>query len=519
MLEIKGLKVVRDAFTVYLPELYIAKGQCVALCGASGSGKSTLMEAIGLLAPFFSIDKFIFDGIAVDELNPKEQEALRISQIGIMPQVGGLLPFLTVRENIELQISLALKQSVQAVFPNLPKDRYIPNTTVALQEAAEKAADNQKKLAKQVKEQNLRATKKMFRRHENGLVPVQLVNDKIEQNHHDAMANNLLNPYEIMAKDMEFAMDNIDTYSNESSSDDCFRRYDLIPETRRQYARSLKITNRSSKDSINQVFEDLTDYIKILNLSDKLDQLPEQLSIGERQRALFLRAIAHKPKLLLMDEPTSALDPHNASNLFNMIDEIASQSKTSCLIITHDLEAVSQYRQYVYDKECQTFLSSSKDELKDECLENMDNDIQLMSDMTIDYPAASGLSRSFNEYGSNSNSERNIVQKSKDQGFHEIINVVDHNNDQHIDKPFNHEQGHHMHYGYAHNTNHYMSSSLDYLNQDNDYDLLVTKHLGGYMRINDKISHYTTPIDRLQKLLKDKHAKQNSNNDKQGGKS
>ena len=73
MLEIKGLKVIRGDFNVALPELYIADGQCVALCGVSGSGKSTLMEAIGLLSPYLSLDNFILDNIAVDELSPKEQ--------------------------------------------------------------------------------------------------------------------------------------------------------------------------------------------------------------------------------------------------------------------------------------------------------------------------------------------------------------------------------------------------------------------------------------------------------------
>lgn len=90
-------------------------------------------------------------------------------------------------------------------------------------------------------------------------------------------------------------------------------------------------------------------HVKSIGLYNHLDKLPEQLSIGQRQRALFLRAIAHKPRLLLIDEPTSALDPDNAANLFQIIDEIAKESGISILLITHDLKAAARYTRYVYD--------------------------------------------------------------------------------------------------------------------------------------------------------------------------
>lgn len=47
----------------------------------------------------------------------------------------------------------------------------------------------------------------------------------------------------------------------------------------------------------------------------------------------------------------------------------------------------------------------------------------------------------------------------------------------------------------------------------NDYQRKVSKHLGGYIKINDRISHYSTPIDRLQTLLR----KNNSQNEDKSG--
>lgn len=514
MLEIKGLKVIRGNFNVTLPELYIADGQCVALCGVSGSGKSTLMEAIGLLSPFLAIEHFILDDIEVDELNERDLEALRISEIGIMPQVGGLLPFLTVKENIKLQIALALKQKIKPVFPDSSnQDKLIPNTTVALQEAQERAVKHHQEEHEVVC--TLRKTKKMCRRFKGGLVPVKLINEKLEKEHQHALEQENISPYEMMVKDLEFTGDSIDSHCidgpTENLKEEAARKYALIPETRRQYARSLIISNEANKDRIEAAFVALSVYIERLGLSEHLDKLPEQLSIGQRQRALFLRAIAHQPRLLLIDEPTSALDPENADKLFKLIGEIASKTHTSVLIITHDHKAVSNYRRYEYDaksshEDYSVFVSAQDNEPNEDIA--LENDLKLMSEMTIDYPAASGLSRSINEYGSGNSYERNIVKTSSDNVFHEISNVVDHHAQKNtkVSKAAYHEQGHHMHYGYAHNTNHYGFRTFSEPRNHSEYELLASNRLGGYTKINDRISIYTTPMDRLQSILRKSEA-------------
>lgn len=486
MLEIKGLKVIRGDFNVALPELYIADGQCVALCGVSGSGKSTLMEAIGLLSPYLSLDNFILDNIAIDELNPKDQDALRISEIGIMPQVGGLLPFLTIRENIALQIELALKKKIVPVYPNIAHDKPIPNTTVALQEANERSAMQHQKA------------------------------QELKKEHEQAKQHEYVSPYEMMVKDMQGVDDTINAHclngSSVKSQEDQERKLALIPKKTRHYARSIKISNEYTKERAQSQFESLHTYIDRLGLTDHLDKLPHELSIGQRQRALFIRSIAHGPKLLLIDEPTSALDPDNAKVLFKLIEEIASQTHISVLIITHDTEAVSNYCRYEYDsvnsKPEHSVFARANDNGFDEVFDSVrDQDITLMSEMTIDYPAASGLNRSCNEVIVN-----NTVQKSEDNVYHEIVHIVDNNRCEHLNNGYSHEQGHHLHYGYAHHTNHYHDNMLTNL-EANDYQRKFSKHLGGYIKINDRISHYSTPIDRLQTLLR----KNNSQNEDKSG--
>lgn len=79
-----------------------------------------------------------------------------------------------------------------------------------------------------------------------------------------------------------------------------------------------------------------------LGIAPLLHQLPSRLSIGERQRVAFVRAIAHQPRLLLADEPTAALDPDNASRLFALMIEMVRAMEMAAVIVSHDWQRVSE---------------------------------------------------------------------------------------------------------------------------------------------------------------------------------
>jgi polar amino acid transport system ATP-binding protein len=71
-------------------------------------------------------------------------------------------------------------------------------------------------------------------------------------------------------------------------------------------------------------------------LEDKRDAYPDSLSGGQQQRVAIVRALALRPKLMLLDEVTSALDPELVAEVLNVVRELAKGGMTM-LIATHEM--------------------------------------------------------------------------------------------------------------------------------------------------------------------------------------
>lgn len=78
--------------------------------------------------------------------------------------------------------------------------------------------------------------------------------------------------------------------------------------------------------------------IKLVWLETKKNQYPFNLSWWEKQRVAIARAFVWKSKLLLADEPTWSLDIENTNNITKLIKKLNKKTKTTIIIITHDLE-------------------------------------------------------------------------------------------------------------------------------------------------------------------------------------
>ena len=82
--------------------------------------------------------------------------------------------------------------------------------------------------------------------------------------------------------------------------------------------------------------------IDLLELGDVAPRRADRLSTGERARVLLARALAPKPKLLLLDEPLSNLDPYWVLRLLEILREQASDA-TSALVALHDIDRITAF--------------------------------------------------------------------------------------------------------------------------------------------------------------------------------
>jgi phospholipid/cholesterol/gamma-HCH transport system ATP-binding protein len=90
------------------------------------------------------------------------------------------------------------------------------------------------------------------------------------------------------------------------------------------------LSKQNVRDSVEEV-------LNAVALSEKIYQMPAELSGGQRKRIGIARALITKPEIMLYDEPTSGLDPITSVEIIELINQVQLRFNTSSIIITHDL--------------------------------------------------------------------------------------------------------------------------------------------------------------------------------------
>ena len=90
--------------------------------------------------------------------------------------------------------------------------------------------------------------------------------------------------------------------------------------------------------------------LRYVELEDKANDKPTELSGGEQQRVSIARAIVNSPKLIIADEPTGNLDPKTAMDIMRLFYRINLQG-TTILMVTHNRRIVDKFRNRVIEIE------------------------------------------------------------------------------------------------------------------------------------------------------------------------
>jgi phospholipid/cholesterol/gamma-HCH transport system ATP-binding protein len=102
----------------------------------------------------------------------------------------------------------------------------------------------------------------------------------------------------------------------------------------------LKMNKKNlKKEEINAAIEEVLDAV---GLKDKMEQMPSDLSGGQRKRIGIARTLILKPEIMLYDEPTSGLDPITCEEIIELINSVQKKYNTASIIITHDLTCAKQ---------------------------------------------------------------------------------------------------------------------------------------------------------------------------------
>jgi len=137
-----------------------------------------------------------------------------------------------------------------------------------------------------------------------------------------------------------------------------YQDYKLLPQMNvfENVALAMIVAGKSDSEIFKQAFK----ILGMIDLSEKINSFPKELSSGEKQRLAIARAIANEPEIILADEPTGNLDCYFASELIDILEKI-NQSGITIILATHDRDLVNSLKKRVITLEDGSIIRDDKE--------------------------------------------------------------------------------------------------------------------------------------------------------------
>lgn len=113
-----------------------------------------------------------------------------------------------------------------------------------------------------------------------------------------------------------------------------FQFHQLLPEF--SAVENVMIPALIAKRKGSEAEKRAKEILDFLNLSERFDHKPAQLSGGEKQRVAVARALINDPAIILADEPSGSLDTQHKEDLHNLFFELRDKLQQTFIIVTHD---------------------------------------------------------------------------------------------------------------------------------------------------------------------------------------
>lgn len=117
-----------------------------------------------------------------------------------------------------------------------------------------------------------------------------------------------------------------------------FQQYSLLPWLTVQQNIRLAVDEVLKKASPVEKKQIVSEHLAMVNLTEAANKYPDEISGGMKQRVGIARALAIRPKMLLMDEPFGALDALTRGKLQKLVLEIWESHRQAVMMITHDVD-------------------------------------------------------------------------------------------------------------------------------------------------------------------------------------